>query len=364
MTLVLRHPFWERLLASSPRGIALAVSGLLRHPVALRPLREARPNSTLGRLLRGRPEVWGMVATPYLCARWSAAERLTRIAGHCAAVERLGPLLDTPLDAFVDLLDLPEIDSAHRIVLDQPHWLLRDGQATFSLWDGADRLISLSYCLSFDGDGLTAYVGGLQGRSEAGVLDRYRRFTKQAEGLRPTDFTIDLFRVFCRGLGVTRLLAVSDAIHHRRSAYFARRSDSTAAHLSYDALWHGRGGALRPDGFYALPLADARRPVGAIPANKRAMYRRRYAMLDALAARLDRITRDGADPVRVGFHGRVGPASPGPFGRGPGRPGLRPFAGSGSAAGAVPAAGRGRHLEWGLGPDFGTDLRRPRPGPP
>ncbi|KAB7785386.1 DUF535 family protein [Methylorubrum populi] len=300
MMIVLRRRFWERVLASSPRRVAHVGYNFFRCRADLRPLREALPESALGRLLESRPEVWGMVATPFLCARWTASERIARITDHCATIERLGPLLDTPLDAFVDLLDLHQIDPSYRIVLDQPHWFIRDGLATFSLWEGKDRLISLSYCLSSDGGGLTAYIGGLQGRSEDGVLNRYRRFTKEAEGMRPTDFTVELFRAFCRGLGVTRILAVSDATQHLRSPYFTRQQTAPSTHLNYDALWQDRGGDLQPNGFYELSLSEPRRELDAILAKKRAMYRRRYAMLDAIAMRLDQITRDGCPPARIG----------------------------------------------------------------
>lgn len=309
----LPHAFWSRLTDARPGVVARAALMALRHRKALLPLRRAPPDSALARLLAARPEVWGMVVTPYLSARWSAPERLARIVDHCETVERLGFPLDTPLDSFVDLLVLDEIDPACRIVLDQPSWLLRDGQATFGLWEGADRLVSLSYCLSSAGGTLTAHIGGCQGRGEPGVLDRYRRFTKRAEGMRPTDFTIELFRLFCRSLGVARIRAVSDANHHQRSPYSLRAPGGGAVHLSYDALWAGRDGRPLPDGDYALALDPPRRAPEDVPGNKRAMYRRRYALVDALAARLDHAVQAGERPGMLGRH----PPPPGPAPRAP-----------------------------------------------
>ncbi|WP_091951526.1 DUF535 family protein [Methylorubrum salsuginis] len=296
--------FWSRLRSAGPSRVARAAIMALRHRKALLPLRRARPDSALGRLIAARPEVWGMVVTPYLSARWSPPQRLARIVDHCETIERLGFPLDTPLDSFVNLLVLDEIDPVFRIVLDQPSWLLRDGQATFSLWEGADRLVSLSYCLSSDGGILTAHIGGCQGRGEAGVLDRYRRFTKRAEGIRPIDFTIELFRLFCRSLGVTHIRAVSGANHHQQSAYSVQVCGGVAVHLSYDALWASRDGHPLPDGDYALALDPPRRAPEEIPANKRAMYRRRYALVDALASRLEQVVRDGERPGMLGRYPR------------------------------------------------------------
>jgi uncharacterized protein VirK/YbjX len=294
--------FWARFHETDPRKLARAALLVAWHWRCMRVLCAARPNSALGRLLAARPEIWGVVLTPYLAASWSARERVGRVVDHCATIEQLGALLDCPLDAFVDLLRLDEIDSAYRVVLDQPRWLLRDGQSTISLWEGCDRLFSLSFCLSSQGGDLVAYVGGLQGRQEEGVLDRYRRFTKLAHGIRPSDITVELFRMICAGFGISRILAVSDSIQHQRSSYSVATLTESAVHLRYDILWEGRGGCRRPDGFYDVPVAPQRRGAADIPANKRALYRRRYAALDAIAARMDAVVRSGLKPGMLGYH--------------------------------------------------------------
>ncbi|AWI87853.1 hypothetical protein C0214_05785 [Methylobacterium sp. DM1] len=302
MIVELSHRIREHRLVDFSRKAGRLISGILLHYSDLRPLFKAPPSSALTRLLKARPEILGMVVTPYLCAKWTATERFARIIDHCETVERIAPLLNLPVNTFVDLLILHEMNSTYRLVLDQPQWFLRDGQATFSLWEGEDRLISLSYCLSSSGGDLTAYVGGLQGRSEDGVLERYRRFTKHAEGMRPTDFTIEMFRSFCRGIGVSQILAVSEATQNRRSAYFCRSVEQIPAHLNYDELWLGRGGQMQSDGFFKMSLSQSRRATDSIPTKKRAMYRRRYAMLDAMTVRLDEITRGGCAPAHIGHY--------------------------------------------------------------
>lgn len=295
--------FWARLQYSDPRKLARAALLVAWHWRRMRALRDARPGSALSRLLAARPEIWGVVLTPYVAASWSPRERVSRVIDHCATIERLGPLLDFPVDAFVDLLRLDEIDPAYRVVFDQPRWLLRDGQSAISLWEGCDRLFSLSFCLSSQEGDLVAYVGGVQGRQEEGVLDRYRRFTKLAHGIRPSDMTVELFRMICLEFGVSRILAVSDAIQHRRSSYSAATLTEGEIHLRYDALWEGRGARRRPDGFYDVPIAPQRREAAGIRANKRALYRRRYAALDAIAARMGAVVRAGLKPGMLGHHG-------------------------------------------------------------
>jgi uncharacterized protein len=286
-------------------GTVLRVGlGLVRHARHLRPLWSAPRSSALGRLLAERPEIWGVVYSPYLAASWTPRQRIERIVDHCRTVEAIGPLLDMPLDAYTRLLTLGEFDPGLTVVLDQQRWLLREGQMTFSLRENGDQLFALSFCLSSEAGRLTAYIGGIQGRREAGVLDRYRRLTKLAHGARPSDLTVDLFRMFCGALGVERVFAVSDANRHQRSRYFARRAfdPNEAVFMSYDDLWSGRGGQLRGDGFYELPSALRRRPLEDVAANKRSLYKRRYAALDAIEARMRAMVRAGLRPEMRGIY--------------------------------------------------------------
>ncbi|WP_413774718.1 DUF535 family protein [Mesorhizobium sp. AR10] len=51
-------------------------------------------------------------------------------------------------------------------------------------------------------------------------------------------------------------------------------------------MWWERGAIDRRNGFFELPVEAGRRQGDEIPARKRAMYRRRYAMLDEIETQL------------------------------------------------------------------------------
>lgn len=57
----------------------------------------------------------------------------------------------------------------------------------------------------------------------------------------------------------------------------------TAVHFDYRAFWQEAGGTQGSDAHWQLPRALERRPLEEVGARKRAMYRRRYLMLDAMA---------------------------------------------------------------------------------
>ena len=77
--------------------------------------------------------------------------------------------------------------------------------------------------------------------SEPNILDRYRIFTK-ATGMRPRDFLIEVFKMFCRALDVSEIRAVSNLNHPQRQ----KVSDIK---LSYDQVWRERGGVYDGNGF-------------------------------------------------------------------------------------------------------------------
>jgi uncharacterized protein VirK/YbjX len=107
--------------------------------------------------------------------------------------------------------------------------------------------------------------------------------TKDFEGIRPRDFMLEALRMWAVKLGVRHIRAVSDGHKISRHKYFA---DKKAPGLVYDDVWPERGGTRVDQTQYELPLGGSRRPVQDVAAKKRAMYRRRYEMLDAIEAAL------------------------------------------------------------------------------
>jgi uncharacterized protein len=269
-------------------------------------------SSQSAQLLAHRPEIWEMVLTPYLTAHWGPSERFGRILDHCNTTENLGPLFTAPWNGYVVLTPLPEIGPSYRVMIDQPRWLLREGQSAISLWDGGDRLFSLAYCLSSARGNLVAYVGGIKGLP--GMLDRYRELTKSAYGMRPTDLTIELFRMICDSINVERILCVSDQIRQDRSDYYLNRKYDAPILRPLNPIWVERGAVLQDDGFFALPTVSLRRNISDIPRNKRTMYKRRYEMLDSISARIVEAVQAGLKPQQILHHGEewAGQYCPGP----------------------------------------------------
>ncbi len=268
------------------RGLRARLSFMVaavRHRAVLLPILHA--DGALGRVMARRPETIGCVVWPYVCHTWDPAPRLGSIRDHWTAVEQVAPALDFPPDDERELLDLASVTPGLRIVLDQPKWFLREGQAVLNLFMGETRVLSLAFTLRAEDGVLTAYIGALQGRHIEGALDIYKGLTGALNGMRPRDFLIDLFRTLCATLGVARICAVSDASRQHRAAYFGKKAE-TLVSVDYDAIWQDRGGTPLDADFYSLTVSPERRSIEDIASKKRSMYRKRYDMLEHIEAQL------------------------------------------------------------------------------
>lgn len=273
--------------SSGLRGLYRRLSFMaaaVRHRAMLLPLLHA--NGGFERVLARRPETIGVLVWPYVCLSWDASTRLARIGDHWAAVEALAPALNFPPDDEYALLDLADVMPGLRVVLDQPKWLMREGQAVLNLFVDETRVFSLVFSLRME-DTLTACIGAIQGRSIEGARDTYKAMTHALHGMRPRDFLIDLFRALCRAIGVSRIYAIADTKRHHRSPYFGNKFAEQVT-MDYDEIWRDRGGEPLNVDFFVLPVDATQRNVEEIPSKKRSMYRKRYEMLAQTDAALSR----------------------------------------------------------------------------
>jgi len=255
----------------------------------LKPIIDARPGGALGKAIKARPEIIGAVLWPYQCSAWDVRTRLSRIRGHYDAVEAAGQLLNFPVNATLTLLDLAEITQGLRVAIDQPRWLMREGQLVINLFMAETRIYSLAFSLFQEADGqFVAVVGAIQGSGCKlnDARDEYRKLTKAAHGMRPRDLLFEVFRMFCARMGVADIVGVANEFRHHRHWYFAYGPKTFPT--DYNEIWADRGGIRINEMFYRFDPYRKQRPLEEIRPNKRAMYRRRYQMLNSLSEQLNK----------------------------------------------------------------------------
>lgn len=256
-----------------------------RQPEAFRALYAPDPASPLARLRRERPRIVNFVLAPYLDARWDLAERVQRLTEHSAALQGALAKYAFGIEEELFLLDLTPFEMpGFAIVLDKPQWFFREGVVTANLFQHDVRLFSVSVAFERVADRIELVIGSVQGRKIDRVLDIYRDFTKISHGIRPRDFMIEIVRMLARAEGVARIRAIPDRHRHQRHPYFSRHTDRELP-LNYDEIWIDRGGTLGEDGYFAIPLS-VQREFDTIPARKRSLYRKRFALLEQLETAL------------------------------------------------------------------------------
>ncbi|HXH64108.1 MAG TPA: DUF535 family protein [Mariprofundaceae bacterium] len=245
------------------------------------------------RILEAHPRICEKVVRPYLRCGLSYGERHRALIGQYHWLR--SHLTASALEAvFVgDGLELAHLSLAgvgeYRLVLRYYDQFEMEGDLTLSLVraDGL-RIYSMTFSMLAEKDGLHAQIGGSQGG--AGELgETVRQLTKAMQGMRPKALVLFALMRIAKGWGATRLSGIRSANHVYQCQPF-RRGRRQRVQADYDVLWQDAGGSVAQDNprLYDLPLVWQTRPIEEIAPNKRAMYRRRYAMLDALGAELDR----------------------------------------------------------------------------
>jgi uncharacterized protein len=253
--------------------------------VRARMLREFDGQATAGALFRARPRAFYPLMNHLMDRRMGAQARLrATLASLRGVCDGVGDEVNVR-SLLTHGITLLELADRTRVVLS-----LNDVSFHEGLWQvglvGADglRLYSIGFGLT---DPRTLLIGNVQGPSlkDEGA-DRIRDLTHAAHGMRPPHLLVHALRVLAARWGVTRLEGV-DPENHVKGRWNLRAS---RLRFDYRAFWVEHAGVRGPGGNWTLPTCTALRPLEEVPTRRRAMYRRRYAMLEVLQFGVDALS--------------------------------------------------------------------------
>lgn len=238
-----------------------------------------------------RPESLGVLIWPYMSNTWGVEKRVSALLSHHQVVTSISSL-NIDVDQAVTILQLGHVFPGLSVVMDRPKWFMREGELSLNLFLGGERIYSIAFCLANDHSRRIAYIGGIQGRNIPEIMSLYHDLTKAMHGCRPRDFLTHVFFDFCNNYSVDAIYAVSEAYRHHRHHYFGA-SHKSANSSNYDEIWTERGGELGNDGFFKFsPNQRMRKDIAEISVKKRAMYKRRYELLDEISKQTVSLMRD------------------------------------------------------------------------
>ena len=239
-------------------------------------------------IVNHHPHLFHKLQRPYLHCASSTTERLKTLKAHYQFVQtRFSPSLMKEVFAPAGKV-LFEMDVKDAGVLEARLLLgnmQKEGDLTISLRKkpSNQRVGFLSFSVwKCDQDRPEIFIGGLQGDKQTAEAEVVA-FTRGLYGLRPKALLFFILQQLAAAWQIQNIRAVSDEKHIYR--HFQTRREVNA---SYDAFWAESGGTLAADKFFDLPPAFVLREISTIRVNKRQLYRRRYAMLDGIAAQIQK----------------------------------------------------------------------------
>lgn len=255
---------------------------VMKHRCLLRSFIDEIESLGYANLFEHEIPVLGTVEWPYIHNQWDVSKRLDVIVGHYRLIKNLPQFLDVADGNPKIILDLSEFSVDTTVVLDKAQWFVREGEIVLNIFKEDFRMMSTAFSFAKLNNELVLYVGAIQGlHANEDSLVKIKALTKDFEGLRPRDLLLDILRMLAEKVGATKILAISDAHRHHRHPYFANYHENTLK-TGYDSIWLEQGGEPVGEDFFTIPIQKTRKDLSEIASNKRAMYRRRYEMLDSI----------------------------------------------------------------------------------
>ena len=242
-------------------------------------------HQALAKELSERPELLGFMLWPYIHAGWPTMTRFEALAQHQQAIATDMAALAVPPDGSLLIADLADVSPGMQLVVDRAPWCLREGSLVFNQFLHDERMMSLAFSFGWRDGERVAYIGSVQGSNVDSALAKYRDMAKGLQGMRSRDFLIKMFQLLTNHMGVKQLFGVSDEQRHHRHPYFGT-AKAERLHLDYNEIWEEHSAERLPDGFYRLPSLPVVKAMEEIAAKNRALYRRRYALMDRLSSDL------------------------------------------------------------------------------
>jgi uncharacterized protein VirK/YbjX len=243
---------------------------------------EISDNPLLSQALKRFPLISGAIYWPYINHTWPMQRKLAVIDQHFRMLDGSAKIIAHATFEEIELARLEDDYAGLRLVLDKAKWFLREGEIVLNLFINEQRFYSIAFTLGMEEGLPVVLVGALQGSNSDAAQEVYRDITHALHGMRPRDFLMVSLKLLCVELGIDRIWAVSSDNRQHNSPYFGGGHKEKVL-VAYNEVWQEHGGVALGNGFFEIPALVRHKDMSEIPTRKRAVYRRRYEMLDKLA---------------------------------------------------------------------------------
>lgn len=229
-----------------------------QHPMLI-PFLNARPNYSYPLVHR------------FLDKRFSTKQRFQAICENLLFLQQL-----TTVDFLAQkALNFGEVIPDFEIQLTANNHQPMEGFLALELrYKPQDQLV---YLLTFGKLADSLLIAVIQGPNHEGAKEQVKQLTKDCHGLRPAYLMVEVMKSLAQVLGYHSLLGIPQKYQNK-----SRLVQSKRYVVDYDAIFAESGGQRAH--YWQIPFSH--RSLDHIPSKKRSMYRKRFAMLDALQAKM------------------------------------------------------------------------------
>lgn len=161
----------------------------------------------------------------------------------------------------------------------------KEGELVLSLvMDHLDgNVASLSFSVEKDENNKwLCRIGCLQGRPVVDGIYVTKEAQKLMNGIRPKAFLIEILQEFCKILDITSINAIGGKCQAQNRKHFIHIPFLHTIPFCYNGFWEEIGGLDLGNNWYVLPMITSRKNITDIKSEKRAVYRKRYALVDSI----------------------------------------------------------------------------------
>ncbi len=128
-------------------------------------------------------------------------------------------------------------------------------------------------------DEMSLWIGAMQGPNMENAREIVKKVTKLCNAYRTKNLILYATQAIARAFDVSHIYAVTNEGYYTNNHLRMDKKLKT----DFSDFWRETGGTETDDNrFYELPLVESRKTMEEVPTRKRAVYRRRFAMLDEL----------------------------------------------------------------------------------
>ena len=156
----------------------------------------------------------------------------------------------------------------------------KEGLLSLILRLDKETFYQIMFWLSPDKNGEPSlFIGAMQGPNIEDARDAVKKVTKACHSLRPKNFILYAVQAFARALQIKHIYAVTNQGYYANNHVRVDRKLKT----DFSEFWREAGGWETGDPrFYELPLTEKRKTMEEVPTRKRAVYRRRFVLMDEI----------------------------------------------------------------------------------